>query len=155
MRRAMPMMTAVLLFWTVGGGPAAADPKCRNAPGETRLQIAVEGVRAAAGNINITVYPDDSRRFLAPGGKVLRVRLPATAPVTSACITVPSAGYYALALYHDENGDRKFARTLLGLPAEGYGFSNDAPTLAGLPSFEATRFKAEPGDNKLVITLRY
>ena len=52
---------------------------------------------------------------------------------------MPRPGIYALALYHDENGNRRFDRTGIGFPAEGYGFSNNPPTLAGLPSFRSVR----------------
>ena len=39
---------------------------------------------------------------------------------------------YALALYHDENGNRSFDRTGVGFPAEGFGFSNNPATLADM-----------------------
>lgn len=44
------------------------------ADGGTRLNVIVNGVRAAEGQIAVTIYPDNARRFLAPGGKLLRVR---------------------------------------------------------------------------------
>src|SRR3546814_17710345 len=59
-------------------------------------------------------------------------------PRTSACFWV-TPGHYAVAIYHDENGDRKFNRTLT-TPKEGFGFSNDAPTTFGLSSFAKVRF---------------
>ncbi|BBK41115.1 hypothetical protein STVA_11350 [Allostella vacuolata] len=137
------------------GAAAAAQTDCRGAPGEVRLMLTIAGVRAAAGVITVTVYPDDPARFLAPRGKVARLRVPAARPATVACLAVPAAGAYALAIYHDEDGDRKFTRSAVGLPAEGYGFSNDASTLLGPPSFAAARFVARAGDNPMAITLKY
>ncbi|MFC7554920.1 DUF2141 domain-containing protein [Pseudoroseomonas wenyumeiae] len=64
-------------------------------------------------------------------------------------------GIYAVAVYHDENNDHDFNRTLLGMPAEGYGFSNDAPTVIGLPSFESVRFQVGPEGARVPIRLRY
>ncbi len=59
---------------------------------------------------------------------------------------MPKPGVYALALYHDENRDGRFDRTGLGLPAEGYGFSNNPATLAGLPQFRSVRLNVpKPG----------
>ena len=52
---------------------------------------------------------------------------------------VPQPGVYVLALYHDENGNQKFDRTGIGLPADGYGFSHNPSTRAGLPSFRSVR----------------
>src|SRR3546814_7928594 len=79
---------------------------------KTRLEISVSNVRAAKGDITITVYPDDKERFLARGGKLSRLRIKAEMPVTIACLSVPGPGTYAIAIYHDENGDRKFDRSM-------------------------------------------
>ncbi len=138
-----------------GIAPALAQPTCQGTPGEVRLDVRVVGVRAAAGNVTITVYPDDPQRFLAPRGKIARVRVPATRPATVACLPVAAPGTYAIAVYHDEDGDRNFNRSMIGLPTEGYGFSNDAPVTLGPPSFASARFTARPGDNPVVITLKY
>jgi uncharacterized protein (DUF2141 family) len=131
----------------------AGQPSCTAAAGHTVLSITVKNVRSSKGNVNITIYPGDPRRFLAPRAKVSRVRVPA-APVVHTCMSVPVAGDYAIAIYHDENGDRRFNRTLIGLPAEDYGFSNDAPTLAGLPSYSKVKFTALEGVTPLTITMR-
>ena len=87
----------------------------------------------------ITLYADDSSRFLVKHGSMYVGRTHAVAPVTNSCIYVPHPGVYVLALYHDENANQKFDRTALGLPAEGYGFSNNPSTLFGLPSFSSVR----------------
>ena len=64
-------------------------------------------------------------------------------------------GSYALAIYHDSNGDRDFNRTLVGLPAEGFGFSNNPETKVGLPSLSAARFSVGSGERSLSIQMRY
>ncbi len=133
-----------------GGAVAAACP-----PEGQRLQVDVAGVRNARGQVAVTVYPDVRRRFLAPGGRIARSRVPAAAGVTSACLAVPGPGWYAVAVYHDENGDRDFNRTRIGLPAEGFAFSNDAPTITGLPAFSAVRFRAGAGVHRLPVRMRY
>jgi uncharacterized protein (DUF2141 family) len=102
----------------------------------------------------VTVYPDEARRFLAPGGRLLRVRPPATAPVTTTCFNLPGPGHYAIAVYHDANADRDFNRTIIGMPAEDYGFSNDPSTATGLPSFRSVRFSVAPGANTISIMLK-
>lgn len=127
---------------------------CTVAAGQTALAITVKGVRSSKGEVAITIYPGDSKLFLAPHAKLSRVRM-AAAPVVHACMDVPHAGDYAIAIYHDENGDHKFNRTLIGLPAEGYGFSNDAPAVAGLPTYSAAKFTAHEGVTPLTITMRY
>ena len=47
---------------------------------------------------------------------------------------IPS-GTYAVAIYHDSNGDEVLNRGAFGMPTEGYGFSNDAPATDGPPRY--------------------
>ncbi len=54
-------------------------------------------------------------------------------------------GTYALAVIHDENMNGKLDTNWLGIPIEGYGFSNDAKGLFGAPSFSAARFPYDGG----------
>jgi uncharacterized protein (DUF2141 family) len=123
-------------------------------PAAARLVIRVMGVQPVAGEVAVTVYPDSRRRFLAAGGKLLRVRTAAEAPATSACFWLPP-GAYAVAVYHDANGNQDYDRTRLGMPLEGFAFSNDPPTRFGLPSFETTRFALAPGGTALDVRMRY
>lgn len=134
----------------------AAPALAECGPGdETRLEVSVQNVRSSSGNVTITVYGDDRRKFLASGAKLVRDRAPAQAGVTRSCLPVPGPGVYAIAVYHDEDGDRDFDRNAMGMPREGYGFSNDAPTLMSLPSFNDVIFQAGPGSTPLTITMRY
>jgi uncharacterized protein (DUF2141 family) len=136
-------------------GLSTAAVACEGPPSTTKLIVEVGGVRSALGEMVVTVYPDDSKRFLAPKGKLLRVRTPTKAPVSTACFFLPKPGYYAVAVYHDENGDHKFNRTLVGLPAEGFGFSNDPSTSTGLPAFKSVRFQAGANETEIHLKLRY
>jgi uncharacterized protein (DUF2141 family) len=134
--------------------PALAQEACEG-KGDTRIDVQVTGMRSSNGQVVVTLYPDDARRFLASHGKLLRQRLPTKAPTTLSCFLVPKPGFYAIAIYHDENGDQDFNRNLIGMPNEGFGFSNDAPTKIGLPSFDSVRFRANAGETRLAIKLRY
>lgn len=133
--------------------PARAAEAC--GAGQAHLNVFVEGLRSAKGLITFTLYPDARKKFLAKGGSLLRLRVDAKAPVTEACVELPSPGAYLLAVYHDEDGDRKLGRSLIGIPREGYGFSNNAPASLGLPSFDAVRFTAKAGETDMHIRLRY
>ncbi len=136
----------------------AAEPpdldSCEGTPTATRLQVTVTGVRSAEGLVTVTLYPDDSRRFLVSKGKIGLVRVKAESPVSRVCLALPGPGHYAVVAYHDVNANRKFNRTAIGLPAEDYGVSNDPPTVLGLPSFSKVRFPTRTGDNAITIRLR-
>lgn len=49
-------------------------------------------------------------------------------------------GEYALAILHDENGNRLMDYNLIRMPKEGYGFSNMAPDTFRPPGFEEAKF---------------
>jgi uncharacterized protein (DUF2141 family) len=137
------------------GSPTLADQGCAGVrtPNASRLVVQVAGVRPATGEVAITIYPDDKRRFLAKGGKLARERVRAQGSVR-ACFWLPQ-GAYAVAIYHDRDGDRDFDRTLVGLPAEGFGFSNDPETRTGLPPLSAVRFRVGPGERVMPIQMKY
>lgn len=136
--------------------PAAAAPAgCLGDPSDTWLNVAVEGLRNANGLVTVTLYPDDTRKFLAKGGSIKNNRFDARAPVTRACIFVPGPGVYAIGVYHDADGSRKFNRNAIGFPAEGYGFSNNPSTVAGLPSFRSVRLNVPKAGLTTHIRMKY
>lgn len=137
----------------VAAAPANAADTCEGTPGNGNAKLVLEAttMHNAIGEVAFTLYPDDKKRFLAKGAKLARARVSAAAP--RACFWL-KPGYYAVAQYHDENSDHNFNRTLF-MPKEGFGFSNDAPTSIGLPSFEAVRFALPPTGTVVRMKMRY
>jgi uncharacterized protein (DUF2141 family) len=62
-------------------------------------------------------------------------------------------GSYAIAVFHDTNGNGKLDRNFIGLPSEPYGFSNDVGR-RGAPDFEAARVIVEEPSTTIVIPIR-
>jgi uncharacterized protein (DUF2141 family) len=62
---------------------------------------------------------------------------------------------YAMAVIHDENMNGKLDTNRLGIPREGYGFSNDAKGWLGPPSFSATSFRYDGRNLDLTMSLHY
>ena len=63
-------------------------------------------------------------------------------------------GKYAVALFHDVNGDGKLNTNIIGIPKEGYGVSNNVKNLFSGPSFKQSAFEHRNSTN-LTITMRY
>ena len=131
----------------------AQDAACDGQPSGVRLFISVDKVVRSTGEMTATIYPDDPHRFLAHHGQIAIVRRPSAAPSTGLCLWLPAAGRYEVAVYQDLNGDHRFNRTALGLPAEPYGLSNDPPSLMGLPTFRSVQFAVRTGDNTIHVPL--
>jgi uncharacterized protein (DUF2141 family) len=64
-------------------------------------------------------------------------------------------GTYALAVIHDENMNGKLDTSWLGVPKEGYGFSNDVRATLSPPSFSDASFPYDGQNLDFTITLRY
>lgn len=128
---------------------------CLGDPSDTWLNVNVEGVRNGNGLIAVTLYADDSRKFLAKKGSIKVSRFDASAGTTRACIFVPRPAVYAIAVYHDEDNSRKLNRNGLGIPTEAFGFSNNPTTVAGLPAFRSVRLNVPKAGLTTRIQLRY
>ncbi len=150
---------AAFLLTLAGFAPASrAEPAhaCKAGdPAPVRLDISVSGARSTKGNITIAIYPNDAKHFLDGKYKLARQALPVTLPVTHACFAFAEPGYYAVALFHDHDNSGKFKTTMLGLPAEGYGFSNNPKLVFGPPGIKRVRFKAHPGVNRVVVQMQH
>lgn len=55
-------------------------------------------------------------------------------------------GKYAFQYFHDENNDEEINTNFMGIPKEGYGFSNNAKGSFGPPSFEKMIFELTQND---------
>jgi len=147
------LIIAGFLAFVATTASAAETPECVG-EGPVRLFVSVTNVRSAIGEMAVTVYPDDPGRFLAPGGKLARQRVPADAPVTRVCFALPQPGAYAVAVYHDANANHDFDRTIVGMPTEAFGFSNNPPVQDALPDFASARTVVRT-DKEISIRLRY
>lgn len=154
-------LAASLLGLLLAAPALAADPETARPctgpddPGRPRILATVTGAHSAKGNITYTLYGNDPARFLKHKGSIALERVPLTGASALGCFVVSRPGTYAVAVYHDENDNHHFDRTLIGLPEEGYGFSRNAPIFMAPPSFNSVRFEAGPGDTPVSIALRY
>jgi uncharacterized protein (DUF2141 family) len=136
--------------------PAAAwaQSPCGAETGATRLHVIVEGVRDDMGLMAATLYGDDPEKFLKSHGELKVWFEPVQAPTMDLCVMLPGPGTYAVALYHDENGNHHFDRGLLG-PLEGYGFSRNPRVILRPPPLDAVTFDAGEGETTVHVKLRY
>jgi uncharacterized protein (DUF2141 family) len=148
------------LIWLLCFFPLAAHAAgqsampCKGA-GAVQLHVRVTGARRVAGNVTFTLYGEEPSRFLAHHGSLAIQRVTLSNSDAEACFALSAPGTYAVATYHDENNNHHFDRTLLGLPAEGYGFSNNVTPAFGLPSFDSVRLQVGAGETRISIKLLY
>jgi uncharacterized protein (DUF2141 family) len=155
----MAAIAGVIAVLCAGGHAARADDKPAGCgaigPGQGALHISISGMRNTKGIIEITIYPDEPAHFLDGKYKVAQQHLPITLPVTTACFVLPAPAVYGVAMMHDENSNGVFDLNALGIPVEGYGFSNNPTLYFGPPNLSRVRFTLRPGDNSVDIRMKY
>jgi uncharacterized protein (DUF2141 family) len=151
-----PILLPFAVLLCAPAAPAVAQGDgCTGPASDTRLFVNVSNVRNSNGLVAVTLYADNPKKFLAKKGSLYVGRVPAVAGTTRVCIHLPAPGVYALAVYHDEDASRNLKRKGLGLPAEGYGFSNNARTVFSLPAFRSVRFSAPRTNLSTGVRLKY
>ncbi|MGL5836013.1 MAG: DUF2141 domain-containing protein [Waterburya sp.] len=60
-------------------------------------------------------------------------------------------GSYALAIFHDVNGDGELNRDFLGIPQEGFGFSQNPEIYTSPPSFEESAVSIKSAETNLQV----
>ena len=114
-------------------------PLAATAASAADLTVTVKDVRNASGTVRIAVYDSESSFGKPQLAKAKQKANAKTGEVTFIFHNLP-AGKYAVAAFHDENGNGKLDRNSLGAPTEGYGFSNEAQGTAGPPKFAQAAF---------------
>jgi len=120
--------------------------------GQGRVEVTVTNVKDTTGTVRVGIFNDEST-FLKDAfvGKIVRA---AKGEVKVIFENVPE-GKYALSVIHDENKNGELDSNMIGIPKEGFGFSNDAMGMFGPPGFEKCEFAVTPGPKKLTVTMRY
>lgn len=62
---------------------------------------------------------------------------------------------YGVAVFHDENANRKFDKTFFGVPKEGQGASNGAVGFHGPPTFSDAAFLLNESVKSITIDIHY
>ncbi|MDG2004226.1 MAG: DUF2141 domain-containing protein [Novosphingobium sp.] len=151
----MTASLAVLLALPAATRAENPPAGCKGNSSDTWLNVVAEGMHSSDGLLAITLYADIKKKFLVRNGSLHVARVQAVAGTTRACIFLPKPGTYAVVLYHDENANRKLDRGALGIPTEGYGFTNNPGTFFGLPSFKSVRLNVPQTADTTKIRMKY
>lgn len=115
------------------------------------LSIEINNVKTSNGTINVAVY-DESEGFLKFDKVFVADSVVASKGKTEIKIKGLPEGQYALAIFHDENGNNKLDTNWLGIPKEDIGFSNARMKTFGPPQFEECAFRLK-GHSLIEISL--
>ncbi|MFA6232626.1 MAG: DUF2141 domain-containing protein [Bacteroidota bacterium] len=117
------------------------------------ITVRISGIEDYKGKLMIGLY-DNAEEFPDDGGQARGGAVRVTGPVHSYTFTDVPYGTWAIAVLHDSNENGEMDLNWLGMPDEGYAFSNNATAFFSAPDFEDARFVVN-GDITVKITIKY
>ncbi len=99
------------------------------------LEIIVDNLRNSSGFIRFALY-NKEYGFPENEHKIDKIDIQLESKKMKTVFKNLSPGNYAVAMFHDENGNNEFDKNFFGFPLEGFGFSNDAKIFFGPPTFK-------------------
>jgi uncharacterized protein (DUF2141 family) len=120
------------------------------------VEVSIDNVKSQKGNILISVFKNEHsfNKEKPDYEKVYSKKDIKKGKFKTTLHLAP--GTYGIAILDDENADKKMNYNLLGMPKEGYGFSNFYHSGYSKPKFSNFSFKLEKGKKILkAIKLRY
>ncbi|HEX4986640.1 MAG TPA: DUF2141 domain-containing protein [Burkholderiales bacterium] len=112
--------------------------------------LAFRAMITREGEIKIGVFTDEGR---FPRPPAARASVPAKTATVHLRMTDLAPGTYALALYHDVNGDGKVDTNFEGRPLEPWGMSNNPRPSGRKPVWDDAKFELPADGASLVIDL--
>lgn len=116
------------------------------------LTVTVTDIRAVTGKLRVVLVNSEAawkdeaapiaRQAIAVNGAEATLRFADLEP-----------GHYAVLVTHDENDNSKFDTNFVGMPVEGYGFSNN-PQVMRRATFDEARFDLGAEGGAVIVRLR-
>lgn len=118
---------------------------------QNKLSVDVAGVKSDNGSVLVAVY-DSSDSFLDSDKMFSGGSSKAQEGNTWVIIEDLPDGEYALAIFHDEDGDDELDTNWIGIPKEPICFSIGKMKTFGPPKYSECAFKVE-GDKEIKVSL--
>jgi uncharacterized protein (DUF2141 family) len=119
------------------------------------LTVRLVGLRSARGQAGCLLYGAEKGFPSDPREALQRFWCPIAGSESACAFSAVAAGTYAVACFHDENGNGRMDRGLFGIPAEGWVVSNNAKGFLGPPSFAAAKFAFHGEPQTMVLRVSY
>ena len=118
------------------------------------LNVEISGVNDIKGLMSIGVYSDE-KGFPDKGKEFIGIDVEINSQMIVYTFKYIPFGTYAIAVFHDVNSNTKLDTNFLGIPREGYAFSNNLFGAFGSPpGFNDASFQLT-GDKTIKIKMEY
>lgn len=141
-----------LLFCCAATLPAQDTANDKSPGGPYTLNIHVTGFRNDTGYAGTLIFCSPKGWPEVNGDACRHNSVPIVNREATLTFTGFNAGTYAVVVIHDENKNKKMDRNFLGIPKEGFGFSNNPKVGLSAPAYEKATFTMD-GDKTIEIKL--
>ncbi|HEY2580953.1 MAG TPA: DUF2141 domain-containing protein [Mucilaginibacter sp.] len=119
------------------------------------LTVVISNFRNDRGNAALALY-NQEKGFPKSPDKALKLSFVSinNKKATAVFENLP-AGEYAVAVFHDENNNKKMDTNFLGIPKEGVGASNNARGHFGPPKYQDAKFNFNGSTQTIYIAITY
>jgi uncharacterized protein (DUF2141 family) len=117
------------------------------------VAIHVTGLKNQSSTLFVAVF-DSAKGFPKPEHSRETSTVPVTTDSVDFSLSLPDLTTTGIAIFQDLNGDGKLTKNSFGLPIEPYGFSNNARSTFGPPSFSQSAFQVSERMPSMEITVR-
>ena len=118
---------------------------------QTKLQVTVTQIKGQKGDIIVGIFDSDENFLKKPiDSKMIK----ASGDSITVVFENLKPGKYAVSVIHDANKNKDLDKNKLGIPKEGFGFSNNVMGSMGPPTFERARFDFAPDQKGLDIDIK-
>jgi uncharacterized protein (DUF2141 family) len=135
----LALLTAVLVLAFRAAPATAAD-----------VTVIVDQIESAQGKVYVTLW-GSKETWLDDQKSLQNIGEPAAVGAVTFMLRDVAPGRYAIATFHDENGNGQMDFNFIGYPTEGYAFSHDIRPFLSAPSFESCAF--DVGIDDLAVTI--
>lgn len=116
------------------------------------LTFTVEDIESVEGALNWVVY-NSKESYDGNEDAIFSARVKVSATTMRFTLHDVPPGQVAIKLFHDANGNGELDSNALGIPTEGYGFSNNAGRF-GPPAFKDAAIAIDESHSKISVRLR-
>jgi len=132
----------------------------------SELRVTVTGVRSDTGELLVGLYENakgfegaiaaaEKSGLMADRNRLVGVAMRAQPGSQQAVFAQLRPRQYAVIVLHDENDNGRLDADAMGVPIEGYGFSNNVHGFLSAPSFDAAAVTIGDADENIAISLTY
>ncbi|KRA50797.1 DUF2141 domain-containing protein [Pseudoxanthomonas sp. Root630] len=116
------------------------------------LTVVLQDVRAQTGLIKVALV-DSQAGWDGQAAPVQATGAPPSGEQATFVFKDLKPGAYAVLITHDENGNGQLDTNMMGMPVEGYGFSNN-PRVMRKPTWDEARFELAGEATRIDVALR-